>query len=68
MEDEAKLIRTWPNSKGTGVYELRQGFDGEIYCSCPGWKFSKVRPRVCKHIKAWADAPGINGQNLKIGA
>lgn len=68
QKEEARLIRTWPSSgKKGGVYELRMGGDGEVYCSCPGWKFSKDRPRVCKHIKAWVESVAKGGQNQKVG-
>jgi len=62
----SELIRTWPSaSKPDKSYELRRGHDGEVYCSCAAWKFSKVRPRVCKHIKAWAGSVVSNGSHLK---
>ena len=63
-EDKGELIRTWPNSKGTGVYELRMGKDGVVYCSCPAWRFSKERPRSCKHMVAWASAIAERGAAL----
>lgn len=66
--EEAKLIRTWKSASDPDrVYELRIGTDGEVYCSCPAWKFSKARPRVCKHIQAWTDSIVTNGQHLKVG-
>lgn len=32
------------------VYEVRRK-DGVLACSCPGWRFSKVRPRACRHTE-----------------
>lgn len=38
----------------SGVYEIRLGGDGNVYCTCPAWKFQKLPPkeRTCKHMKA----------------
>ena len=35
-------------------YEVRLGGDGNVYCTCPNWKFQKLPPkeRTCKHMKA----------------
>jgi hypothetical protein len=35
-------------------YEIRLGGDGNVYCTCPSWKFQKLPPkeRTCKHMKA----------------
>lgn len=30
-------------------YNIIQDKAGEIYCSCPAWKFSKMYPKTCKH-------------------
>ena len=27
-------------------YEIREGKDGKIYCTCPGWRYR----RWCKHL------------------
>lgn len=61
---EMKLIRTWPGSKLGVEYEMREGKDGVIYCSCPGWKFSRERPRSCKHMVKWAETIVQNGSFL----
>jgi len=31
-------------------YELRLGYDGQVYCTCPSWRFSKKIPKSCKHL------------------
>ena len=38
----------------SGTYEIRLGGDGNVYCTCPAWKFQKLPPkeRTCKHMKA----------------
>lgn len=65
---EYRVVRTWPSSKGDGkVYELREGRDGQVYCTCPAWRFSKERPRTCKHLAAWADAIAVRGKAILGG-
>lgn len=45
-------------SKASGRgYEFTVDKGGEVYCSCPAWRFQKGRSpkdRVCKHLKALA--------------
>jgi predicted nucleic acid-binding Zn finger protein len=52
------VLRTWPSSRAGKVYELTLGDDNVLYCTCPAWRFTKKRPRTCKHIEAWQDAVG----------
>jgi len=30
-------------------YEIREGRDGRLYCTCPAWKFG----HDCKHLQAY---------------
>lgn len=43
--------------KKEGKWEIRIGSDGRLYCTCPAWRFQRVRVeerRPCKHIMAYA--------------
>jgi predicted nucleic acid-binding Zn finger protein len=49
------VIAYVPSSSNPSVsYEVRLGKDGNVYCTCPNWKFQKLPPkeRSCKHMKA----------------
>ena len=48
------VLATVPSSSSSAVYEIRLGGDGNVYCTCPAWKFQKLPPkeRTCKHMKA----------------
>jgi len=51
---QTTLIMTVPSSTGTTEYDIKLGKDGNVYCSCPAWRFQKLHPhaRTCKHIKS----------------
>jgi len=48
-----EVLERIKSSSSNAIYEVRLGKDGEIYCTCPGWRFSGRRnaPRTCKHLK-----------------
>lgn len=47
-------IMSVPSSNGKTSYDIKLGKDGNVYCTCPAWKFQKLHPqqRTCKHIKS----------------
>lgn len=54
-EEKGPIIATVPSkSDPEKTYEIRMGKDGNMYCSCPAWKYQKKSPkdRTCKHIDA----------------
>jgi hypothetical protein len=61
LPEGATLVRTWPSSSGKGHYNVVQGADGGVYCTCPAWKFSKTDPKSCKHLVAWANSIAQGG-------
>lgn len=54
----ATILATIPSSSNAEVvYTIKRGHDGNVYCSCPAWKFQKgVSPkdRTCKHLRSLA--------------
>ena len=44
------------------VYEIRQGKDDKVYCTCPAWKFSKPENKTCKHLRRYK---GLTQAKLK---
>jgi len=37
-------------------YEIRRGKDGTIYCTCPAWRYQRLKKgekRTCKHLAAF---------------
>jgi hypothetical protein len=51
---EAILATVPSKSNPEKSYEIHMGKDGNVYCTCPAWKYQKgVSPkdRTCKHIK-----------------
>lgn len=53
----ATVLAVWPSSSDPcKSYEIRMGKDGNVYCTCPAWKFQRkgVQGRSCKHLVAFA--------------
>lgn len=51
------LLASVPSKSNPCIsYEVRRGKDGNVYCTCPAWRFQKRSPkeRTCKHLKALA--------------
>lgn len=47
-----KVLDTVQSSTNPGkTYDIMEGKDGVIYCTCTAWKMRKT----CKHLKAWTD-------------
>lgn len=57
MTTNATILATVPSSSNPlKSYDIRLGKDGNVYCTCPAWKYQKKHPhdRTCKHLKAFA--------------
>ena len=50
------VITRVKSQSGNGTYEVRQGGDGVVYCTCPAWRFQRAQKeqRVCKHMRGAA--------------
>lgn len=53
--ERPKVLATVKSKRRPGVaYDVRLSRDGsDVYCTCPSWRFSKSRPRTCKHLEAY---------------
>ena len=55
-----KILGTIQSSSNPGkTYDIKEGNDGVIYCTCPRWKFAKT----CKHLKEWTQK-NLTPENL----
>lgn len=58
VEEQGPVIAEVPSeSNPSKKYQIRLGGDGNVYCSCPAWKYQKGKApheRVCKHMKGLA--------------
>ena len=46
----SRILDTIPSSSNPGkTYDIIEGKDGVIYCTCTAWKMRKT----CKHLKKW---------------
>lgn len=60
------LARNESNSKPGSYHEVRRGADGNVYCTCPSWRFQRNSPlnRTCKHIESWKRNTVVAGVSL----
>jgi hypothetical protein len=63
------LVTVPSESNPSKSYEIRLGHDGNVYCSCPAWKFQKIHPhlRTCKHMTKLAKEINEAAAKLKGG-
>lgn len=52
VEVERYCVRVWTQDDRS--WEIRKTVSGEIYCTCPAFRFNKETPRTCKHLTAVA--------------
>jgi hypothetical protein len=50
------ILSTVQSSSSDKTYNIVRGLDGNVYCTCPAWKFQRLTAegRTCKHIKSWS--------------
>ena len=60
------LSRFASKSNPAVAHEVRRGADGNVYCTCPSWRFQKNSPlnRTCKHIESWKSETMVGGKSL----
>ena len=57
----SKILATNTSSSNPGKqYEIIEGDDGVVYCTCPGWKFK----RDCKHLRAYNNTAGYVAEHM----
>lgn len=44
------------SSNPSKFYQIRMGRDGNVWCTCPAWKFqhAAAKGRTCKHLRSFA--------------
>ena len=50
VEIEGFCIRVWTQDDRS--WEIRKPVSGDLYCTCPSFRFSKETPQTCKHLLA----------------
>jgi hypothetical protein len=66
MSSPTVLARNESHSSPGHFHEVRRGADGNVYCTCPSWRFQRNSPtnRTCKHIEAWKARTVVGGVSL----
>ncbi len=55
-----RILDTVPSSSNPGkTYDIIEGKDGVIYCTCTAWKMRKT----CKHLKEWHQKNNLSGMS-----
>lgn len=65
---KATVLATFPSASSPGTrHEVRMGADGNIYCTCPSWRFQHNHPkcRTCQHLKAFEARTVISGRTVE---
>ena len=56
-----RILDTVPSSSNPGkTYDIIEGKDGVIYCTCTAWKMRKT----CKHLKGWNQKNNFSGMSV----
>lgn len=50
VEVEEYCVRVWTQDDRS--WEIRKTVAGDIFCTCPAYRFNKDDPRTCKHLTA----------------
>jgi hypothetical protein len=45
------------SNTSTDTHHIVLGKDGVVYCTCMAWRFSKERPKTCRHLKEYFAMP-----------
>lgn len=56
----SQLLAKYPSSNGRSIYEIIEGKDGVVYCTCLGWRNRKT----CKHLLDWTLRGGLSAKEV----
>lgn len=43
----------YPSSRRHVIHEIRQRASGEVFCTCPEWRYNPGGKRNCVHMRKW---------------